>query len=158
MQRHYQMNNNENMILNNQNHNIQNNDLLIVINPTINNNQSTQELPNLLEQENNPNSYNYSKYTITPKENEKKNNNNINNKDHNEDNDNDDEIILHENLLDLEIGDNKTIKKKIEELTVGHAETKDCSNFNIFDFSKMSEEEFKPLQRKRTRKKKIKFL
>ena len=159
MQGNYQMHNNENMILNNQNHNIQNNDLLIGFNPTIDNNQSTQELPNLLEQEYNPNSYNYSKYTITPKiTNEKKDNNNINKQDHNEDYDNDDEIILNENLLGLEIEDNKTINKIIEELTVGHAETKDCSNFNVFDFSKMSEEEFKPLQRKRTRKKKIKFL
>ena len=157
MQGHYQVHNNENMLVNNQSQNIQNNDLFVENIQINDNNQPTQKLQNLLEQENNSDSFNYSKYTITPKKiNEKKDNNNntINNEAHNEDNDNDDETILNENLFDLKIEDNKTIKKIIEELTVGHAETKDCSNFDIFDYSKMFEEEFKFLQRKRNKKKK----
>ena len=80
--------------------------------------------------------------------------NNFNNVNNNEDND--DDKLLSENIFDLKLEDPSTIEECIEELTKGHDETNDYSNFDIFDYSKMLEDEVELLKRKRLRRRRKK--
>ena len=133
---------------------------------------TTGEIPNLLEQHNSSYSISLSNKYVTvikPNNNVSTNisdniSNNINIKnniikneeEHNKDNDDDDKI-LSENLFDLELEDNKKIEEIIEEIKKGNSkEEEDYSNFDIFDYSKMPEDEVELLKRKRQRRRRKK--
>ena len=124
---------------------------------------SYRRTPNLLEQfnsidNNNNNTYNnnnntrnivYNSHIRTPLKTQTVNN--VNNND-----DNDDDKLLTENLFDLKLEDHSTTEEYIEEMTKGHDETNDYSDFDIFDYSKMLEDEVELLRRKRQRRRRKK--
>ncbi len=129
------------------------------------------DLPNLLEQHNSCYSVSLSNKYVTviiPNNNISTNitdniSNNINIKNNiitnevedNKDNDDDDEI-LSENLFDLELEDNKKIGEIIEEIKNGNSKEEDYSDFDIYDYSKMFEDEVELLKRKRQRRRRKK--
>ena len=154
--------------LTNQNQNTQDNDRVNDVIP-INSNRRNQrhttqiqqnrachtdrEIPNLLEQHNSINTNNNNTYNNNTRNNVY-NSHIINNENNNEDND--DDKLLSENIFDLKLEDHSTIEEYIEELTKGHDETNDYSNFDIFDYSKMLEDEVELLKRKRQRRRRKK--
>ena len=129
------------------------------------------DLPNLLEQHNSCYSVSLSNKYVTviiPNNNistnisgnvsiniNTKNNIITNEEEHNKDNDDDDKI-LSENLFDLELEDNKKIGEIIEEIKNGNSKEEDYSDFDIYDYSKMFEDEVELLKRKRQRRRRKK--
>ena len=137
--------------LTNQNENAQDSDRFDGVIP-INSNRRNQRHPTPIQQNGA-----YHSYRRTPNLLEQFNsidNNNINNVNNNDDND--DDKLLTENLFDLKLEDHSTTEEYIEEMTKGHDETNDYSDFDIFDYSKMLEDEVELLRRKRQRRRRKK--